>query len=103
MSKLKKKYEVFEVLEVGYDSYNMPLTELKKLKEIDMIVVIKSFNNLVDGLSYTTIQNLGLTIDKTMKKGMIVRAKDDGSEYEVDFVNNVARLAQLTLIQLFKT
>ena len=33
MSKLKKKYEVFEVLEVGYDSYNMPLTELKKLKE----------------------------------------------------------------------
>ena len=46
MSKLKKKYEVFEVLEVGYDSYNMPLTELRKLKEIDMIVVIKSFNNL---------------------------------------------------------
>ena len=100
MSKLKKKYEVFEVLEVGYDSYNMPLTELKKLKEIDMIVVIKSFNNLVDGLSYTTIQNLGLTIDKTMKKGMIVRAKDDGSEYEVDFVNNVARLAQLTLLDV---
>lgn len=100
MSKLKKKYEVFEVLEVGYDSYNMPLTELKKLKEIDMIVVIKSFNNLVDGLSYTTIQNLGLTIDKTMKKGMIVRAKDDGSEYEVDFVNNVARLAQLTLLEV---
>ncbi len=100
MSKLKKKYEVFEVLEVGYDSYNMPLTELRKLKEIDMIVVIKSFNNLVDGLSYTTIQNLGLTIDKTMKKGMIVRAKDDGSEYEVDFVNNVARLAQLTLLEV---
>lgn len=100
MSKLKKKYEVFEVLEVGYDSYNMPLTELKKLKEIDMIVVIKSFNNLVDGLSYTTIQNLGLTIDKTMKKGMIVKAKDDGSEYEVDFVNNVARLAQLTLLEV---
>ena len=100
MSKPKKKYEVFEVLEVGYDSYNMPLTELKKLKEIDMIVVIKSFNNLVDGLSYTTIQNLGLTIDKTMKKGMIVRAKDDGSEYEVDFVNNVARLAQLTLLEV---
>ena len=100
MSKLKKKYEVFEVLEVGYDAYNMPLTELKKLKEIDMIVVIKSFNNLVDGLSYTTIQNLGLTIDKTMKKGMIVRAKDDGSEYEVDFVNNVARLAQLTLLEV---
>lgn len=100
MSKLKKKYEVFEVLEVGYDSYNMPLTELKKLKEIDMIVVIKSFNNLVDGLSYTTIQNLGLTIDKTMKKGMVVRAKDDGSEYEVDFVNNVARLAQLTLLEV---
>ena len=100
MSKLKKKYEVFEVLEVGYDLYNMPLTELKKLKEIDMIVVIKSFNNLVDGLSYTTIQNLGLTIDKTMKKGMIVRAKDDGSEYEVDFVNNVARLAQLTLLEV---
>ena len=100
MSKLKKKYEVFEVLEVGYDSYNMPLTELRKLKEIDMIVVIKSFNNLVDGLSYTTIQNLGLTIDKTMKKGMIVRAKDDGSEYEVDFVNNVARLAQLTRLEV---
>ena len=100
MSKLKKKYEVFEVLEVGYDSYNMPLTELRKLKEIDMIVVIKSFNNLVDGLSYTTIQNLGLTIDKTMKKGMIVRAKDDVSEYEVDFVNNVARLAQLTLLEV---
>ena len=100
MSKLKKKYEVFEVLEVGYDSYNMPLTELRKLKEIDMIVVIKSFNNLVDGLSYTTIQNLGLTIDKTMKKGTIVRAKDDGSEYEVDFVNNVARLAQLTLLEV---
>ena len=100
MSKLKQKYEVFEVLEVGYDSYNMPLTELRKLKEIDMIVVIKSFNNLVDGLSYTTIQNLGLTIDKTMKKGMIVRAKDDGSEYEVDFVNNVARLAQLTLLEV---
>lgn len=100
MSKLKKKYEVFEVLEVGYDSYNMPLTELRKLKEIDMIVVIKSFNNLVDGLSYTTIQNLGLTIDKTMKKGMIVKAKDDGSEYEVDFVNNVARLAQLTLLEV---
>lgn len=100
MSKLKKKYEVFEVLEVGYDSYNMPLTELRKLKEIDMIVVIKSFNNLVDGLSYTTIQNLGLTIDKTMKKGMIVRAKDGGSEYEVDFVNNVARLAQLTLLEV---
>ena len=100
MSKLKKKYEVFEVLEVGYDSYHMPLTELRKLKEIDMIVVIKSFNNLVDGLSYTTIQNLGLTIDKTMKKGMIVRAKDDGSEYEVDFVNNVARLAQLTLLEV---
>ena len=100
MSKLKKKYEVFEVMEVGYDSYNMPLTELRKLKEIDMIVVIKSFNNLVDGLSYTTIQNLGLTIDKTMKKGMIVRAKDDGSEYEVDFVNNVARLAQLTLLEV---
>ena len=100
MSKLKKKYEVFEVLEVGYDSYNMPLTELRKLKEIDMIVVIKSFNNLVDGLSYTTIQNLGLTIDKTMKKGMLVRAKDDGSEYEVDFVNNVARLAQLTLLEV---
>lgn len=100
MSKLKKKYEVFEVLEVGYDSYNMPLTELRKLKEIDMIVVIKSFNNLVDGLSYTTIQNLGLTIDKTMKKGMVVRAKDDGSEYEVDFVNNVARLAQLTLLEV---
>ena len=100
MSKLKKKYEVFEVREVGYDSYNMPLTELRKLKEIDMIVVIKSFNNLVDGLSYTTIQNLGLTIDKTMKKGMIVRAKDDGSEYEVDFVNNVARLAQLTLLEV---
>ena len=100
MSKLKKKYEVFEVLEVGYDSYNMPLTELRKLKEIDMIVVIKSFNNLADGLSYTTIQNLGLTIDKTMKKGMIVRAKDDGSEYEVDFVNNVARLAQLTLLEV---
>ena len=100
MSKLKKKYEVFEVLEVGYDSYNMPLTELKKLKEIDMIVVIKSFNNLVDGLSYTTIQNLGLTIDKTMKKGMVVKAKDDGSEYEVDFVNNVARLAQLTLLEV---
>ena len=100
MSKLKKKYEVFEVLEVGYDSYNMPLTELRKLKEIDMIVVIKSFNNLVDGLSYTTIQNLGLTIDKTMKKGMIVRAIDDGSEYEVDFVNNVARLAQLTLLEV---
>ena len=100
MSKLKKKYEVFEVLEVGYDSYNMPLTELRKLKEIDMIVVIKSFNNLVDGLSYTTIQNLGLTIDKTMKKGMIVRAKDDGSEYEVDFVNNVARLAQLTPLEV---
>ena len=100
MSKLKKKYEVFEVLEVGYDSYNMPLTELRKLKEIDMIVVIKSFNNLVDGLSYTTIQNLGLTIDKTMKKGMIVRAKDDGSEYEVDFVNNVARLAQFTLLEV---
>lgn len=100
MSKLKKKYEVFEVLEVGYDSYNMPLTELKKIKEIDMIVVIKSFNNLVDGLSYTTIQNLGLTIDKTMKKGMVVRAKDDGSEYEVDFVNNVARLAQLTLLEV---
>ena len=100
MSKLKKKYEVFEVLEVGYDSYNMPLTELRKLKEIDMIVVIKSFNNLVDGLSYTTIQNLGLTIDKTMKKGMIVRAKDDGSEYEVDFVNNVARLAQRTVLEV---
>lgn len=100
MSTLKKKYEVFEVLEVGYDSYNMPLTELRKLKEIDMIVVIKSFNNLVDGLSYTTIQNLGLTIDKTMKKGMVVRAKDDGSEYEVDFVNNVARLAQLTLLEV---
>ena len=100
MSKLKKKYEVFEVLEVGYDSYNMPLTELKKIKEIDMIVVIKSFNNLVDGLTYTTIQNLGLTIDKTMKKGMVVRAKDDGSEYEVDFVNNVARLAQLTLLEV---
>lgn len=100
MSKLKKKYEVFEVLEVGYDPYNMPLTELRKLKEIDMIVVIKSFNNLVDGLSYTTIQNLGLTIDKTMKKGMVVRAKDDGSEYEVDFVNNVARLAQLTLLEV---
>ena len=100
MSKLKKKYEVFEVLEVGHDSYNMPLTELRKLKEIDMIVVIKSFNNLVDGLSYTTIQNLGLTIDKTMKKGMVVRAKDDGSEYEVDFVNNVARLAQLTLLEV---
>ena len=100
MSKLKKKYEVFEVLEVGYDSYNMPLTELRKLKEIDMIVVIKSFNNLVDGLSYTTIQNLGLTMDKTMIKGMVVRAKDDGSEYEVDFVNNVARLAQLTLLEV---
>ena len=100
MSKLKKKYEVFEVLEVGYDSYNMPLTELKKLKEIDLIVVIKSFNYLVDGLSYTTIQNLGLTIDNTLKKGMIVRAKDDGSEYEVDIVNNVARLAQLTLLEV---
>lgn len=100
MSKLKKSYLLQDVL-VEYDEFGQQKKTYEPLREIEVIVVIK--NNKImglDGTEYTLVENLGLTTDKEVRKGMRLVNSEDGTTYQVNFVNNIARLAQLELIEV---
>ena len=100
MSKLKKSYILQDVV-INYDDFGQEKKIYETLIEIEVIVVIKS-NKIIglDGTEYTLVENLGLTTDKEVKKGMRLINNEDSTVYEVNFVNNIARLAQLELIEV---
>lgn len=99
MSSLKKSYKLQE-LKTEYDELGQLKKFYETLREIEVIVVIKSNKVIENGTEYTLVENLGLTTDKDVKKGMKLISVDDETEYEVNFVNNIARLAQLDLIEV---
>lgn len=99
MSSLKKSYKLQE-LKTEYDEFGQLKKFYETLREIEVIVVIKSNKVIENGTEYTLVENLGLTTDKDVKKGMKLISVDDETEYEVNFVNNIARLAQLDLIEV---
>ena len=99
MSKLKKPFELYE-LKTVYDELGQAKKSYEKLREIEVIVVIKSNKVIDNGTEYTLVTNLGLTTDKEISKGMKLISIEDKTEYEVNFVNNIARLAQLDLIEV---
>lgn len=97
MSKLKKSY-MLKKLDITYDNYGQQKKAYTDLREIEVIVVIKKNKALgLDGTEYTLVENLGLTTDKQVEKGMRLVSLEDGTTYTVEFVNNIARLAQLEL------
>lgn len=97
MSKLKKSY-MLKKLTIDYDKYGQQKKTYSDLREIEVIVVIKKNTVLgLDGTEYTLVENLGLTTDKEVEKGMKLVSLEDGTTYIVEFVNNIARLAQLEL------
>lgn len=100
MSKLKKGYILQNVI-TTYDEFGQAKKTYEPLREIEVIVVIKSNKIMgLDGTEYTLVENLGLTTDKEVKKGMRLVSSEDGTIYLVNFVNNIARLAQLELIEV---
>ena len=100
MSKLKKGYKP-QGLSITYDKYGQAKKEYKDLREIEVIVVIKRDKQLgLDGTEYTLVENLGLTTDKEVEKDMRLVSLEDGTVYTVEFVNNIARLAQLDLVEV---
>lgn len=94
---LKQRYEVIERVHIGHDTFNTPLYEDKVIKTIEMIIVPKEFKTVTEGLLSTETKYLGLTTDKTFKKGMKVQSKTGAEVYSVENVNNIARLAQITM------
>ncbi len=94
---LKQRYDVYELKQDGYDSFNTPLYKEELFKTLEMIIVPKDFKIVKDGIQYVESKYLGLTVDKSLKKGMKIRAKKGAEEYEIENVNNIARLAQITL------
>lgn len=100
MSKLKKGYILQNVITV-YDEFGQAKKTYEPIREIEVIVVIKSNKIMgLDGTEYTLVENLGLTTDKEVRKGMRLFNSEDGTIYQVNFVNNIARLAQLELIEV---
>lgn len=94
---LKQRYDVYELKQDGYDAFNTPLYKEELFKTLEMIIVPKDFKIVKDGIQYVESKYLGLTVDKSLKKGMKIRAKKGDEEYEIENVNNIARLAQITL------
>lgn len=100
MRRFKKMYVLNGFIN-NYDEFGQKITSYVPLREIEVMVVIKSNKILgLDGTEYTLVENLGLTIDKDVEEGMRLTNIEDGTIYEVTFVDNVARLTQLKLIEV---
>lgn len=94
---LKQRYDVYQLENDGYDPFNTPLYKEELFKTIEMIIVPKDFKSIKDGIQYVESKHLGLTVDKSLKKGMKIKSKNGEDEFEAESVNNIARLAQITL------
>lgn len=94
---LKQRYDVYQQELIGYDSFNTPLYGETIFKKIEMIIVPKDFKVIKEGIQYVESKHLGLTVDKSLRKGMIIKSKNGEEEFVVENVNNIARLAQITL------
>lgn len=94
---LKQRYDVYYLKQHGYDSFNAPLFIEELSHSLEMIIVPKDYKIVIDGAYYVESKHLGLTVDKTLKKGMKIKSKNGGEVYGIENVNNIARLAQIKL------
>ncbi|CUN12425.1 hypothetical protein [Turicibacter sanguinis] len=82
---------------VGYDNFNTQIYEEVLFKKLEMIIVPKDLKVIKDGVQYIESKHFGLTVDKTIKKGMVIKGKGEEEKFIVENVNNIARLSQITL------